>query len=244
MVSDEKVNSDQTAEETNNNKNRNIHTQTTRTTTPVTGSPAEGSPPVQLVQAVTQTVPVSQNTISLNQAPTVTQTLPMTQNILPLVQTVPSVANYNKTWMDNLYLSQDKLVLANVGQSEPNPATVEAKYVQNNTSNELNQEMEPLRDGAVSPPKYKQTILQRYLHDSCTHSFQIPMSPPSVSGRHRHPSGSVGSHDYEDISISSRDSPVTLADKSEEEDLYWLEISAAMALTTLARSRVNLKEQV
>lgn len=61
------------------------------------------------------------------------------------------------------------------------------------------------RDGAISP-KYKQTILQRYLHDSCTHSFQIPLSPPSGTGRYRHASGSVGSHDYEEISSSSRSS--------------------------------------
>lgn len=58
------------------------------------------------------------------------------------------------------------------------------------------------------PSKYKQSILQRYLLDTCS----FPVSPKSApewtwENRRRHGSGSLSSHDYEDISLSSRSSP-------------------------------------
>ena len=58
------------------------------------------------------------------------------------------------------------------------------------------------------PQKYKQTMLHRYLHDAyenvCTHANVE--SDTSMRMRYRCPSGSVSSHDFEDIA-SSRSTP-------------------------------------
>ncbi|XP_064598349.1 homeobox protein Mohawk-like isoform X2 [Liolophura sinensis] len=110
------------------------------------------------------------------------------------------------------------------------------------------------------PAKYKHTILQRYLNDSYHHS-NIHIDPePVMSGRYRRQSGSLGSRDYEEMSTSSGSTPLTegnhcmLDDLTDEvellakkrrrtdengnaEEYYWKEISAALALTSLARSR-------
>ncbi|XP_035662099.1 homeobox protein Mohawk-like [Branchiostoma floridae] len=95
-----------------------------------------------------------------------------------------------------------------------------------------------------SPTKYKHSILQRYLNDSF-HS----------TARRNDKSGSLSSQDYEDLSESARsfrssfgsDGSVRLSPTSEgeprsspvfeDEELHWKEIDAAMALTSLARSR-------
>ena len=58
--------------------------------------------------------------------------------------------------------------------------------------------------------KFKNTILQRYLNDSYQHTLQMqtPTKPLVSSERQRNPSGSLSSHDFEDISSSSRSSPI------------------------------------
>lgn len=103
--------------------------------------------------------------------------------------------------------------------------------------------------------KYKQTILQRYLNDARQYALSLPDDPGQ--NRHRNLSGSLSSHDYEDLSTSARSTPTrehTTEDgmddyyndaskewpkmqTSAEEDIYWKEISAALALTNLARPR-------
>lgn len=122
--------------------------------------------------------------------------------------------------------------------------------------------------GSGAPAKFKHSILHRYLNDSF--QFQSSVSelgsaPQQHSGkafdnhRHRNPSGSLSSHDFEEMSTSSRSTPTRehqIMDDHEDEyakfskywpaienkaddDLYWKEISAALGLTTLARSRVT-----
>ncbi|ELU02094.1 hypothetical protein CAPTEDRAFT_224655 [Capitella teleta] len=107
-------------------------------------------------------------------------------------------------------------------------------------------------DEAPHPPKYKQCILQRYLTDSYQHAAQMQNEFP----RQRNASGSLSSHDYEEISTSFAGSPLREHQFDEQQemaeelpakvenarvkdDLYWKEISAALALTTLARSKVK-----
>jgi hypothetical protein len=113
----------------------------------------------------------------------------------------------------------------------------------------------PMHTDEVShPPKYKQCILQRYLTDSYQHA-QLQNEFP----RHRNASGSLSSHDFEEMSTSFAGSPLRehQFDEQQEtaeelsaaveqarakEDLYWKEISAALALTSLARSKVATQQ--
>ncbi|KAK2190479.1 hypothetical protein NP493_78g00037 [Ridgeia piscesae] len=110
-------------------------------------------------------------------------------------------------------------------------------------------------DIIVTAHKYKQTILQRYLNDARQYALSLPDDPGQ--NRHRNLSGSLSSHDYEELSTSARSTPTreqTTEDgmddyyndaskewpkmqTSAEEDIYWKEISAALALTNLARPR-------
>ncbi|KAK3087870.1 hypothetical protein FSP39_011744 [Pinctada imbricata] len=115
--------------------------------------------------------------------------------------------------------------------------------------------------------KYKQIILQRYLSDtisqaSSSHPPGIDMEYSAFNKtRSRKPSGSIGSRDYEEMStasgISSNDGHhLAVFDESvddleaaarrrhisgdrRQEDIHLKEISAVMALTSLARSRKN-----
>jgi hypothetical protein len=109
----------------------------------------------------------------------------------------------------------------------------------------------PMHTDEVShPPKYKQCILQRYLTDSYQHAQMQSEFP-----RHRNASGSLSSHDFEEMSTSfggsplrehqfdeqhetAEELPAAAEGAREREDLYWKEISAALALTSLARSKV------
>lgn len=114
-----------------------------------------------------------------------------------------------------------------------------------------------------SQNKFKQTILQRYLSDTyyqSGHAHKIDMEVSAFNKtRSRRPSGSLGSRDYEEMSTSSGvslnefhynsiDEPCDdleaaarrrriSGDVSQQEEIRWKEISAAMALTSLARSR-------
>ncbi|KAJ8019507.1 Homeobox protein Mohawk [Holothuria leucospilota] len=119
--------------------------------------------------------------------------------------------------------------------------------------------------------KYKHSILQRYLNDSILHSSSFPVPnmsllPEGQNGlQYRRSkvnsfSGSVSSHDYEDIKsperreetqTTDRASPspsqadtIKLAEEDKEDcnsnqesETHWLEIDAALALTNLARAR-------
>lgn len=60
-------------------------------------------------------------------------------------------------------------------------------------------------DDSTLPHKYKHGLLRRYLHDSYDHSFDMQ---EESKYRKRNPSGSLSSHDYEEMSTSSRSSPV------------------------------------
>ncbi|XP_076452562.1 uncharacterized protein LOC143288149 [Babylonia areolata] len=121
-----------------------------------------------------------------------------------------------------------------------------------------------LEDSCASFPKYKHSILHRYLSDS--HQQALILDEDSVAkSRDRHHSSSTGSRDFEELSTSSVSSPAHesvhhdhLDDFSEEfetmalrrrtsdvssnaargDDMYWKEIGAALALTSLAKGRV------
>ncbi|XP_076459059.1 uncharacterized protein LOC143292545 isoform X2 [Babylonia areolata] len=124
-----------------------------------------------------------------------------------------------------------------------------------------------LEEACVSFPKYKHSILHRYLSDA--HQQALILDEDSVAkSRDRHHSSSTGSRDFEELSTSSVSSPAHesvhhdhLEDFSEEfetmalrrrtydvtsgggvgeeqEDMYWKEIGAALALTSLARGRI------
>jgi len=111
-------------------------------------------------------------------------------------------------------------------------------------------------DAAAGHSKYKQSLLHRYLTDSCT--LQVVSSRAANNNndpadRRRNPSGSLSSHDFEDLSTSSRSSPTHEWDDqtaaldhwwdqvspSSESDMEWKEVTAALALTTMARSRAR-----
>lgn len=118
----------------------------------------------------------------------------------------------------------------------------------------------PFREGTQN--KFKQTILQRYLSDTCnqTSGTHVDMEMSAFNKtRSRKPSGSIGSRDYEEMSTASgfssaaesqfyypMDDPIDdleaaarrrriSGDVRRQEDIHWKEISAAMALTSLAR---------
>lgn len=110
-----------------------------------------------------------------------------------------------------------------------------------------------------SQNKFKQTILQRYLKDQTGQEHRIDMELSSFNKtRSRRPSGSLGSRDFEEMSTSSgvslNDYHLSVWDESDDLEatarrrrisgdtsqqgtIHWKELSAAMALTSLARSR-------
>lgn len=130
------------------------------------------------------------------------------------------------------------------------PVPVQAK---NSTSRkERSSKSNAEQNISVSSPDECNSLLHRYLQDSWQHFPQ-----EDEYDRRRHQSGSLSSHDFEDMSISSRGSPIhsgyedyphsleELTKYWEEcadrvDDLYWKEISAALTLTSLARSKQRL----
>nr|XP_004668192.2 homeobox protein Mohawk isoform X3 [Jaculus jaculus] len=109
----------------------------------------------------------------------------------------------------------------------------------------------------VSPPKYKSSLLNRYLNDSLRH---VMATNTALMGkaRQRNHSGSFSSNEFEEELVSPSSSEnegnfVYRADTLEigsskggsaanrkgpsEGDTYWKEINAAMALTNLAQGR-------
>ncbi|XP_072525247.1 mohawk homeobox b [Salminus brasiliensis] len=107
----------------------------------------------------------------------------------------------------------------------------------------------------VSPPKYKNSLLNRYLNDSLRH---VMASNKGLDSRKRNHSGSFSSNEYDDelLSPSSSETEANFSYRTESLDCgshpcdsgarkgaghvkdatYWKEIHAAMALTNLAQS--------
>ncbi|XP_077869197.1 homeobox protein Mohawk-like [Saccoglossus kowalevskii] len=122
-------------------------------------------------------------------------------------------------------------------------------------------ELDDTADDGVSPHKYKHTILQRYLNDSLSHNCKSSTSSSKdrVTTSRTKKSGSLSSHDYEDMSASPNDTSSSEGerphhtvfddfhtefsfpdisiqwDSKQTDETYWKEINAAMALTHMAR---------
>lgn len=114
----------------------------------------------------------------------------------------------------------------------------------------------------VSPPKYKSSLLHRYLNDSLRH---VMVANAVMDARKRNHSGSFSSNEYDDELLSPSSSEaeanfvyraettdhgsskcdnssvgVGLAQKERvkgKDETYWREINAAMALTNLAQGK-------
>ncbi|KAI4807027.1 hypothetical protein KUCAC02_017805, partial [Chaenocephalus aceratus] len=134
---------------------------------------------------------------------------------------------------------------------------------------ELNKPMYPgviKKEGSsmdyVSPPKYKSSLLHRYLNDSLRH---VMVANAVMDARKRNHSGSFSSNEYDDELLSPSSSEaeanfvyraettdhgsskcdnssvgVGLAQKERvkgKDETYWREINAAMALTNLAQGK-------
>lgn len=113
----------------------------------------------------------------------------------------------------------------------------------------------PLVEDYVSPPKYKSSLLHRYLNDSLRH---VMASNGVVDSRKRNHSGSFSSNEYDDelLSPSSSEMEANFVYRAEtmdhgsskcdsapkekargKDETYWKEINAAMALTNLAQTK-------
>nr|KAF6431869.1 mohawk homeobox [Rousettus aegyptiacus] len=109
----------------------------------------------------------------------------------------------------------------------------------------------------VSPPKYKSSLLNRYLNDSLRHVMATNAVMMGKT-RQRNHSGSFSSNEFEEELVSPSSSetegnfvyrPDTLENGSNrgdsaanrkgpsKDDTYWKEINAAMALTNLAQGK-------
>ncbi|XP_075406920.1 homeobox protein Mohawk [Tenrec ecaudatus] len=113
----------------------------------------------------------------------------------------------------------------------------------------------------VSPPKYKSSLLNRYLNDSLRHVMATNAAMMGKT-RQRHHSGSFSSNEFEEELVSPSSSEtegnfVYRTDNLEtgsrkgdsaakrkgpsKDDTYWKEINAAMALTNLAQGKDKLQ---
>ncbi|XP_023679479.1 mohawk homeobox a [Paramormyrops kingsleyae] len=117
----------------------------------------------------------------------------------------------------------------------------------------------PLTEDYVSPPKYKSSLLHRYLNDSLQH---VITSNSMVDSRKRNHSGSFSSNEYDDdlLSPSSSEAEAHFVYRTEavehasakcdtatvkekgrgKDETYWKEINAAMALTNLAQAKDSI----
>ncbi|XP_047206390.1 homeobox protein Mohawk-like isoform X2 [Girardinichthys multiradiatus] len=119
-----------------------------------------------------------------------------------------------------------------------------------------------LAEDYVSPPKYKSSLLHRYLNDSLRH---VMVANAVMDARKRNHSGSFSSNEYEDelLSPSSSEAEANLVYGAEttdhgsskcdngsggvavtqeekvkaKDETYWKEMNAAMALTNLAQGK-------
>uniref|UniRef100_A0A4W4FT25 Homeobox domain-containing protein n=1 Tax=Electrophorus electricus TaxID=8005 RepID=A0A4W4FT25_ELEEL len=102
-----------------------------------------------------------------------------------------------------------------------------------------------LAEDYVSPPKYKSSLLHRYLNDSLRH---VMVANGVMDTRKRNHSGSFSSNEYDEDLLSPSSSETeanfvyragrnSVAPKEKgrgKDETYWREINAAMALTNLA----------
>ncbi|KAJ8375946.1 hypothetical protein SKAU_G00065260 [Synaphobranchus kaupii] len=112
-----------------------------------------------------------------------------------------------------------------------------------------------LGEDYVSPPKYKSSLLHRYLNDSLRH---VMVSNGVMDSRKRNHSGSFSSNEYDDelLSPSSSETEANFVYRAEtvdhgsskcdsapkektrgKDETYWKEMNAAMALTNLAQGK-------
>ncbi|XP_016085973.1 homeobox protein Mohawk-like [Sinocyclocheilus grahami] len=114
-----------------------------------------------------------------------------------------------------------------------------------------------LSDDYVSPPKYKSSLLHRYLNDSLRH---VMVANGVMDARRRNHSGSFSSNEYDEdlLSPSSSEAEANFIYRTEtvehgsnksdrrsmqkekgqrKDETYWREINAAMALTNLAQPK-------
>ncbi|KAK5850037.1 hypothetical protein PBY51_014323 [Eleginops maclovinus] len=119
-----------------------------------------------------------------------------------------------------------------------------------------------LTEDYVSPPKYKSSLLHRYLNDSLRH---VMVANAVMDARKRNHSGSFSSNEYDDdlLSPSSSEAEANFVYRAEttdhgsskcdngsvgvgaaqkervkgKDETYWREINAAMALTNLAQGK-------
>ncbi|XP_028825415.1 mohawk homeobox a [Denticeps clupeoides] len=113
-----------------------------------------------------------------------------------------------------------------------------------------------LAEDYVSPPKYKSSLLHRYLNDSLRH---VMVANAVMDARKRNHSGSFSSNEYDDdlLSPSSSEAEANFVYRAEavdhgsskcdrvpqkekvrgKEETYWRELNAAMALTNLAQAK-------
>ncbi|XP_076856082.1 mohawk homeobox a isoform X2 [Brachyhypopomus gauderio] len=114
-----------------------------------------------------------------------------------------------------------------------------------------------LAEDYVSPPKYKSSLLHRYLNDSLRH---VMVANGVMDARKRNHSGSFSSNEYDEdlLSPSSSEAETNFIYRTEavdhgpskgdlglvpkergrgKDETHWREINAAMALTNLARPK-------
>ncbi|XP_066519863.1 mohawk homeobox a [Hoplias malabaricus] len=114
-----------------------------------------------------------------------------------------------------------------------------------------------LAEDYVSPPKYKSSLLHRYLNDSLRH---VMVTNAVMDARRRNHSGSFSSNEYDEdlLSPSSSETEANFVYRTEsvdhgsskcdnsviqkekgrgKDETYWREINAAMALTNLAQPK-------
>ncbi|EOB06178.1 Homeobox protein Mohawk, partial [Anas platyrhynchos] len=113
----------------------------------------------------------------------------------------------------------------------------------------------------VSPPKYKSSLLNRYLNDSLRHVMATNAAMMEKT-RQRNHSGSFSSNEFEEelVSPSSSETEGNFVYRTEtlengpnkcesaanrkgtsKDETYWKEINAAMALTNLAQGKEKLQ---
>ncbi|XP_078519525.1 homeobox protein Mohawk [Lissotriton helveticus] len=114
----------------------------------------------------------------------------------------------------------------------------------------------------VSPPKYKSSLLHRYLNDSLRH-VMASNAAMMEKARQRNHSGSFSSNEFEEELVSpsssetegnfvyrtetsekgpiKSDSAANKHGANKDETTYWKEINAAMALTNLAQGEEQLQ---
>ncbi|XP_070582808.1 homeobox protein Mohawk [Erythrolamprus reginae] len=113
----------------------------------------------------------------------------------------------------------------------------------------------------VAPPKYKSSLLNRYLNDSVTHVMTTDADLMEKT-RQRNHSGSFSSNEFEEelVSPSSSETDGNFVYRTEtlengpnkrestvnrkrlsKDETYWREINAAMALTNLAQGKDKLQ---